>query len=296
MSPPARADIARARTDIDTKPPAARLSGGRKRRTWEGISVTARSIKSAERTLGLLELFSRRQCPLTVGDVTRGLSIPQPSASMLLANLAEVGYLDYDRRTRSYSPSIRVAMLGSWISHRFSAIGDLAERLNDLQARTGETAYIGIQNGASAQYVLSINSDAPDRMVVDSGQMRTLTCSAFGRVLLALKSDAEVTRWTRRCNAEASSERYKVQEGPFLDLIHQIRTDGYGQTQGETTPGLGALSVHIYSPMGQTPLAIGVGGPIPRMQAKHDTVLEALREFQTHFRTRPFDDAELQVA
>ena len=67
--------------------------------------MTQRSIKSAERTLRLFELFSRRQQRLPVGEVARGLGIPQPSASMLLSNLAGLGYLEYDRFDRSYAPA-----------------------------------------------------------------------------------------------------------------------------------------------------------------------------------------------
>src|SRR5258705_11049422 len=92
---------------------------------------TARSIKSAERTLRLFELFSRRQERLTVSDVARGLDIPQPSASMLLTNLAALGYLEYDRFDRSYAPTIRVVLLGSWIGPRLGGRQSLASRLDD---------------------------------------------------------------------------------------------------------------------------------------------------------------------
>lgn len=245
--------------------------------------MTVRSIKSAERTLGLLELFSRRQAPLTVGDVARGLGIPQPSTSMLLSNLAELGYLDYDCRARTYAPSIRVAALGSWIGRRFSATGALADRLGELQAAVGETAYVGIQNGASAQYVMSLSSEQPDRMNVDSGQMRSLTCSAPGRILLSLRSDADVLRWVRRCNAETTVDRYRVHDSAFMEIIGEVRRNGFAETCGDTTPGLGAIAVHITSPMGDAPLAIGCGGPISRMREKRDSTIRALRAFQKHF-------------
>ena len=80
-----------------------------------------RKIKSAERTLALFELFSREQRPFTVTMIADALQIPQPSVSMLLQNLDALGYLEYDRQARTYSPSIRVALLGSWINIRFKA-------------------------------------------------------------------------------------------------------------------------------------------------------------------------------
>src|ERR1700744_1376056 len=138
-----------------------------------------RRIKSAERTVALLELFSREQRPFTVGRIAKGLGIPQPSASMLLRNLQELGYLEHDPRSRTFTPSIRVALLGSWIDHRFGAAGAIGKHLSELHLRVGQTAYVGIQNGASAQYVLTRRSDIPGSFDVSSGMYRSLTCSAM---------------------------------------------------------------------------------------------------------------------
>ena len=97
-----------------------------------------RPIKSAERTLALFELFSREQRPFSVGRVSEALGMPQASASMLLRNLTELGYLEYDRSARTFSPSIRVALLGSWIDRRFSEAGSIGMRLDALQRELGE--------------------------------------------------------------------------------------------------------------------------------------------------------------
>ena len=141
--------------------------------------MSGRSIKSAERTLGLFELFSREQRPVTVGRVSTALGIPQPSVSMLLRNLTDLGYLEYDRSSRSYSPSIRVALLGGWINRRFGEAGAIGAHLNTLQRKVGESAFLGIQNGASAQYVISQQPETPDRLDVSSGLYRS-RCPAHG--------------------------------------------------------------------------------------------------------------------
>lgn len=247
--------------------------------------MAARSIKSAERTLALFELFSREQRPFTVGRVSDALDVPQASASMLLRNLADLGYLEYNRKARTFAPSIRVALLGCWIDRRFGEAGSIGSRLDALQRRVGETAYLGIQNGAAAQYVVTQRPEHPDRLDVMSGQYRSLTCSAMGRVLLSLKPDAEVLAWARRCNVEASEERFKVREADFLGLIRKVRDQGYASTEGDVTPGLGAIAVPFTSPMGGAPLALGVGGPIAAIWAGRERMLEALSDF-----VRAFED------
>jgi len=118
-----------------------------------------------------------------------------------------------------------------------------------------------------------------------SGQYRSLTCSAMGRVLLSLKPDAEVLAWARRCNVEALEERFKVREADFLKLIHQVRADGYAMTEGDVTPG-SAPSPSRSPRRWRDALALGVGGPIARVRRKRGLILDALASFVGSFEDR----------
>jgi DNA-binding IclR family transcriptional regulator len=238
-----------------------------------------RSIKSAERTLRLLELFSRRQKRLGVSEVARGLSIPQPSASMLLANLARIGYLEYDRVDRSYAPTIRVALLGCWIGARTGGGGaSLASQFDELHRNIGEDCLVGIQNGTFAQIVYARGRN--DVLSIDSGRKYSLISTAMGRALLALKPDAEVVLLVRRCNAETES-RFRVSENPFLGLIQEVRRNGYATSTGFFIPGLQSIAVAVQSRTGSVPFGITFIGPIDRMEAQHDLIVQRLVAFQT---------------
>ncbi len=239
-------------------------------------------IKSAQRTLALLELFSLRQRPLTVGAIARDLGIPQPSASMLLKSLATLGYLAYDPVDRTYLPTLRVVLLGGWIGYSFSETQTLSRRLGALRDEFDPlSAFIGIQNGPWAQYILI--QDEPGRMMIASGQLRLLTCSALGRIFLSLKSDAEVRSWTRRCNAEAEDERHRQSEIPFMDLIRDVRRRNYAETFGDWRAENGAIAVTVPSPIGQTPLGIGIGGDLGLIRHQRDAIIDALLLVKAEF-------------
>lgn len=242
--------------------------------------ASVRPVKSAERVLSVFEYYSRLQRPLTVSDISRGLDIPQPSASMLLANLRQLGYLDYNQRTRTYVPSIRIALLGSWIERHFSATGGLARRLSELSRQLDECAFVCIQNEAAVQFVLVENPHAAYRLNVDSGVFRSLIHTAAGRLLLSLKADQEVVSWVRRCNAEPDPGRSKIPETRMLEIVRAIRRDGYAQTQGEATPGLSAMAIHLRSPTGVAPLAVGCVASIEHMAIKRDEALRLLRDLR----------------
>jgi DNA-binding IclR family transcriptional regulator len=246
----------------------------------------------------LFELFSMRQRPLTVGRIASELRIPQASASMLLANLSELGYVTHDRVERTYTPTIRVALLGSWINHQFDDIGSFTARLTELQERVDETVFIGIQNGAYGQYVLVLHRHKVRSMHIRSGQFRLLTGSAMGRALLSLKTDEEVLKYVHRCNAEAQEARLRVVPSEFLGIVERIRRTGYAQTRGDVTPTFGAIAAPLPAVMDLMPMAIGVGVPVERIETAAPNIIAALKDLQDDFATiaRPQCNATRQAS
>jgi DNA-binding IclR family transcriptional regulator len=243
-------------------------------------SKSSRTVKSAERTLALFELFSLNQRPMGVGEISKALDIPQPSVSMLVRNLSTLGYLEHDRASRTYVPTIRIMLLGSWIHRRFSQEHDLERRLDDLVRRLDETVLVGIQNGIYCQYVLAQLPERPERLEVQSGLLRPITRTAIGRVLLSLKPDTEIEAIVRRCNAEAVDERARVRPAEFMEMIEQIRAQGYARTGGDMTPGNGVIAIAVSGPTGKMPMAIGVGGSMESVAQKETQILAALGEFK----------------
>src|SRR5690349_19251412 len=208
------------------------------------MRMANRPIKSAERTIALFELFSATERPLSTGEVSKALLIPQSSTTMLLRNLCSIGYLDFDRATRLYKPTIRILLLSSWMTRRFSETGQIASALDALYERTREVVILSIQNNARMQTILMRgadragtqfdvpNDDGERHIRIRSGLFASLTCSAMGRAVLSLKSNREIRSWTRRANAEADSPRLRIPEREMLEVTDIVRQKGYAETQG----------------------------------------------------------------
>src|SRR5688572_32029103 len=106
-----------------------------------------------------------------------------------MKSLVALGYLDYDRERRTYFPTMRIAVLGSWVPGALVGEGPLLAALEDLHRRIGETVVRAVQSDLHAQYVHVIHSSEPLQFRVPPGTLRPLARSGMGLVLLSAKQD-----------------------------------------------------------------------------------------------------------
>jgi DNA-binding IclR family transcriptional regulator len=188
-------------------------------------------VKSAGRVLEVFEFFAHRHAPATVSEVTAALGFPLSSTSVLLKSLRSLGYLDHDPRTREYTPTIRFAVLGTWIFERFFAEeGGIPRLMDELQAETGETIVLAMQHGLHVDYIRILQSIRPVRFFIRPGSRRPIHLPAAGKVLLAQQPDAEVAAMLRRVNALPGAT--PVAPRPFLAELARIRAEGFARSEG----------------------------------------------------------------
>lgn len=247
---------------------------------WDGpVRASERTVKSAERTIQLFEIFAAQQSPLAAGQITERLRAPQSSVARLLKNLVKLGYLAHDRSRKVYVPTVRTSLLGRWIEHRTNAQFDLVSRLNRLAGQCGERVVLGLQNGIYVQYICVSTVDVGEAMDVSSGMLRVLTHTGVGRALLCDKPDHEVMLMARNCNAEIDAQR-RLKISVIMDAVRLAREVGYAETKGDLTAGISVIAMPIAPLFGNVPLAVGFGGFSENIQRKREWIIEALRDFQ----------------
>lgn len=230
-------------------------------------------IKSARRVFDVFEFFAERRRPATVADVVNALGYPQSSTSVLLRTLARLRYLEYDRYTRRYVPTMRIALLGSWIHDQIYSHMTLYGLVEQLHERSGATVILGMQNDVHAQYIHLIQE--PTKRIgwyIKPGSLRPLARSAIGKILLSTKSDLEALYLLRRINAEEKDPMKRVRESELLQELDEIRNRGYAHTEGSVNPQAGVVAMLLPTPPSQPYMAIGIG-----------TTIEELRERRLEF-------------
>ena len=243
-------------------------------RTLSGV------VKSAKRVLEVFDYFAECRRPLSVTDVVKGLKYPQSSSSALLKSLTKLGYLDYNRQTRLYMPTLRVALFGGWISDELYTHVNLSHLIDSLHERSGgKTVILGMQNDIYVQYIHMVQSPTPEfPWYIKPGSLRPLCRSGLGRVLLSRKSDIEVQQLLWRANAEESDPSLRMSVHDLLKELELIRSQGYAYTEGKVNKPSGVVAVEMPTPPSQPPMALGIGATIETLRVERDSMLALLNE------------------
>jgi IclR helix-turn-helix domain len=77
-------------------------------------------------------------------EIARRLNYPPSSTSALLKSLLDLGYLDCDRKARTYVPTARISLVGGWVRNR--AGGDLETIAPALHEAMRLTTFIASRN------------------------------------------------------------------------------------------------------------------------------------------------------
>ncbi|MFC3172806.1 IclR family transcriptional regulator [Novosphingobium bradum] len=231
-------------------------------------------VKSAVRTLAILDAFDRERRPLALKDITEMLGYPASSASAIVKSLVDLGYLAYDRAGRTYLPTMRVALLGRWAEEAWFGKVHFAHPMEALHEQTGEAVILAAQSDLHAQYLHIVYSDEPLQFRAEPGLKRSLVRSGVGWALLAAQPDAEILRLRERIDAYGID---RIGEAELMDRIHETRALGYAFSRHTMSEGVGLIAMTLpQAPFGR-PLALAVAGYVSRLERNESAIVAQLR-------------------
>lgn len=232
-------------------------------------------IKSSVRTLQVLELFNEWRRPLRLTEIYEHLKFPQSSTTILLKSMVVTGYLNYERDTRTYFPSSRVAALGDWINHYVFGPGDLAELVCTVRDRTNETVAVSAQNDIFVQHLRVVQPNHDYKNAPPEGTMRAMTDSASGLALISRMSPESIDMMTRHISIY---QQKRVDRDALNDQLAWVRREGYAIMAGFPMPEYAGLAIPLPRARHRIPLALGVGGQNARIMRNKTSIIAIMRE------------------
>jgi DNA-binding IclR family transcriptional regulator len=250
----------------------------------DAAAGTTTPVKSAARVLEILEYFDDVKHEVRASDITDRFGYPQSSTSYLLKSLTQMGYLEFNPSSRTYMPTTRVALLGSWIWEPAISDGTLIRLMKTIGALTGQTVVLAVRNGIYAQYIHVIETENGFPMHVPTGTCRLLVWSAAGFALLSNEREQTIRLLVLRTNAEVRNLPHKIKLRQVLANVGTVRGQGYFLSDGLVTPGGAHISMRlpVEATRGRS-LAIGVSGRSDIIKRDEMRIVQAMQSAVTRY-------------
>jgi DNA-binding IclR family transcriptional regulator len=201
--------------------------------------------KFALRMIEVLDFFHGGRRQASVMDIARCYGRPQSSTSELLANLVELGFLYRDERSRLYTLTPRVALLGTAFQPERLRDGKVLGAMSRITAETGwNTALVGMV-GTRAQVFHWVGASGAEPGALGCGSAEPLSDGVAGLLLLGTLSMKRRVGLLHRLNAEACRER-KFSHPETLAQVTDFSRQGYAI--GKTTLAPAGLMCAVLLP------------------------------------------------
>lgn len=234
-------------------------------------------VKTSKRVFEILEAFEDTQCPMALKDFVRRFNYPASSASALLKSLVVLGYLDYDRFSRTYMPTMRLASLGNWVQSALFGEGEILALMQSLSSLSGETITLSVQSDLFVQYVYLIPSRLPIWYAVPIGMTRSIVRSGVGWLMLGVRSDDEIEQILRRVNFREPDVGQRLTLTNLMLEVDKGRRNGSVFSKHTLEQGAGSIAMLLPERRFGRVFALGVHGPVERLSSKLDMVLGNMR-------------------
>ena len=225
-------------------------------------SSSARSpqVKSALRTLDIIEFVVGRSEPVQAQEVATALGVPMSSMSYLLSTLCDREYLV--RNGRRYSPGPGLLRLRT-PETALSLEARLAPMLRAVRTELNETVSLFGLDGWNARVLVTEASSQSLRYAIEPGERRPLHALAGGKALLSLLPDDELARYFRESERERFTGRTLVDEEDLRAELALVRAGGFAEAREESQSGICSLARPIIVP-GQPICSVSIAVPSVR--------------------------------
>lgn len=236
-----------------------------------------RAVKSADRTLEILEALAGHGGRLSLGELSRQLDIPKSSLHGILRTMAQRRWVETDETGLRFGLGVRALMVGTSYVDADDAVSRVRDVLDWLSHEIGETVHLGRVDGTDIVYLAKRESTHPLRLFSAIGRRLPAHATALGKAVLAERSDREVDRLLDWPLTPLTANTITEPDALHAELS-RIRERGYAVDNEENTEGIRcfAVALHTTSPVQD---AISFSIPILRLSGENEArIVDHLRQ------------------
>lgn len=230
-------------------------------------------VKSAVRTVELLEYFAGRPGMHSLAAVQEAVGYPKSSLYMLLRTLVELGWVETDATGTRYGIGVRALLVGTSYIDGDEVVAAARPTLDRLSDDTTETIHLARLDGTNVVYLATRQSQHYLRPFTRVGRMAARALHLAGQGAAGDPQRRAGPHDAARDAAPALTEHTLTDREKLIEELHVIREQGYAVDREENTLGLRCFGVAIPY---RTPSrdAISCSVPVARLTPAHEQMVK----------------------
>jgi len=206
--------------------------------------VEAATVKSAERTVRILETLAAAPSRLTITELQERMGYPRSSLHALIRTLRELKWVEADEAGVRFGVGPHALLSGTAYLDRDPALPYAQETLEDLRGEIGHTIHYARRNDWDVLYLASRESRGSVRVVSRVGRRLPVHITALGQALLAELTPGEVLAMLPP-ELEKYTPNTITERAPFYAKLEEVRTQGYAVEMEQGTMGISCVAAAV---------------------------------------------------
>ncbi len=215
-------------------------------------------VRSVERALGILDLFTRERPHWTLADIDGTLGMHRSTVHRLVLTLERQRYLRRDATGNSYSLAVKPITLGAVALESLEFRKVVRPHLERLCLATGQTVDLGVLEDGDVVYLDEVMDAARGQFRHPAGTKAPAHGTALGKVLLA----ALPTHTQREILSRKPLRRYTshtvTDVETLLKSVKEVGERGYALDLGEYEYLVSSVAAPIRDPSGAVIAALSL--------------------------------------
>ena len=235
-------------------------------------------VKSADRSLQILEFIADTRDGLSHKDLSHSLSIPGSSLSALLATLVSREYLSFDPVSKRYGIGPEILHLAGRYLASFDIVQLGSPILKALVTSIRESALIAIRKQNNIQVVSKELCSESIQQVIDVGERAPLYATAAGKAFLAYLSAEELKSYLAAVKLIPLTPETITSKQILTRQLKQISAGAIAYSLRENDEHIIAMAAPIFDLHHRATASITVPVPVVRFSSEKEKIIEpALR-------------------
>ena len=201
-------------------------------------------VKSAERTVRILEALAASPTRLTLAGLQEYTGYPRSSLHALVRTLRELRWIETDETGSAFGIGPHALLSGTAYLDKDPALPFAWAVLEDLREEVGYTVHFARRDAAHVLYLASRESRESHLVVSRIGRRLPAHVTALGQALLAELTPEEVEA-VLPDELEVLTENTVAGRAELREVLDTVRARGWAFEQEQGTPGVACVACAV---------------------------------------------------